>query len=251
MNEDFYTINFSNLFKIITKNYLYFVGAGALALGYVFFQNQSKPDVYFAQVKIMPEVNHKSSNGLAGLFEAAKSISSGKDLYNLEITSVSLYSDILYSDDFYDFLQSKSPNLINNKSLLSKQILIKSQKQKATILETLAATPEKALLINQHALHFLLEYIKNYRTQKAKDDLEFIQNLKIEDISLKEKLITQQQIIVQDHTPVFKVLNQNQVSLLPTKNHFIYLAAFLISQFLVFVVSLIFNKNYLKILQKA
>lgn len=255
MNEELITINFSKVLLLIKKQIYVFLLIPIPFLATFYLYNSLKKDRYISSTKILPEVSHKPNNGMGGLFMAAKSFGKNKELYNLEVTSPSLYSEILKSSDFLKYVsnssQKFSPYILENSNNLYALIQIDLNKSGLTTLKTAGETKELANELNSLAVNFLINYLKKYRTQKAYSDLEFIKNAILEDINLKKCIIEQQKLIVQDQTPVFTILDKENVSKEHKHPVSMYFFIIVISQLFAFLFFLFKDKAYLDILEKT
>ncbi len=161
MNQEPITINLSKLFSIIKNHFYSFLITPILLLTiYYFYNSYFKEDCFTSSTKILPEVSQKPNNGMAGLLSIAKSYSKGKELYSLEITSPVLYSDILKSDDFYQYVKASSPRVSEyikmDKEQLYALIILEIQKSGLSIVKTKGETPDLANELNTLAVDFLI-----------------------------------------------------------------------------------------------
>ncbi|MBP1222400.1 uncharacterized protein involved in exopolysaccharide biosynthesis [Flavobacterium sp. 1355] len=230
-----------------------------------FFYTISIPKEYTATGKIMPEIAYKATNGMGGLYEVLKKFSNNSDLYNTEITSSELYAEILKTNDFYNYIFSKKIkatnneqvsfeyyyyNILENKNLfdklgksnsntsnkimrysaiqdIQKRITITNTTKKNSVILVNAKMPDPVVAaeIVNFTISYLTAYITKYRTEKARQDLYFIENLRknILNDSIKDQAVTkeiknsllastiQMKIKIQEDTPIFQILEKAQI----------------------------------------
>ncbi|TPG33947.1 hypothetical protein [Flavobacterium pectinovorum] len=254
---------------------------------------------YISTGKIMPEVSYKAPNGMAGVYQLLKKYNNNIDLYNTEITSSDLYAEIIKTNDFCKYILSKnvktSTNKIislksyydyylqNNTSLvekrksnstitdgikynsnIQKRIVVTTSKKSNVILVTAQMPdPSVAADVANLTMAYLMDYITHYRTEKARNELQFIENLQKNiskdatknDISANEiqnnlvALTVQMQIQIQEDTPVFQILEKAEIPLSSSEpSIFNILITFSFIGFLIGVVIAYLKNNNYKIL---
>lgn len=254
-NED-WSISFTTLFVVLRKEYkiILFVTLFFSVIG--FFYISVIPDEYTAVGKIMPEVAYKAPNGMGGLNEVLKKYNGNVDLYNTEITNPELYAEILTTSNFYDYILAKEIKtrnkkmsfksyydfkLKNEKSFFKKeekdfkandkikyQTIIQdiqkrigvtiTKKNNLVFVTVKMGDPVVAADVANFTINYLIEYITQYRTEKARQELHFIENLQndlskdsLKSESLKNEIqnnlaaaTIQMKIRIQENTPTIE-----------------------------------------------
>lgn len=264
-----------------------------------FFYALNIPKEYTSTGKIMPEVSYKASNGMAGIYQLLKKFNNNVDLYNTEITNPELHAEILSTNNFYNYILSKKVitssnkiitfksycdnNLKNQNSFFEKEksnsttndkikyystiqdiqkriIITTNKKNNLTVISVKMPDPSVAADIANFTITYLIDYITQYRTEKARKELHFIENLQKNvstnssknESSAKEiqnsllAASVQMKIQIQEDTPIFQVLEKAQVPVMssntPTST---ILIVFIFISFLIgIVISFLINSNY-------
>lgn len=240
----------SSFLTIIKNNYktIFFTTFVFLLIGIVYAKNA--PQEYIATGKIMPEVQYKASNGMGGINEMLKKYNNNIDLYNTEITSPYLYSDIIKTNDFYKCILSKDVSTKSGKKMLfaayfnfnldhddrikyynivqnlQKRIVITFDKRNNLIfVSAKMEDPVVAADIANLTITYIINYITQYRTEKSRKQLLNIESLVKEvsqDSSISEELRKefhntllaskiQMKIKIQEDTPIIQVLEMAQI----------------------------------------
>jgi len=227
--EKEFTIDFVKFFKILIseKKILGLSVFISLVLSVFYFYGIKTE--YTATGKILPEVAHKPINGLGGLFELLKKYSGNVDLYNTEITPQNLYVEIINTKSFYNYLTTRNIISINKKIIkfkdyhesnllenIQKRIQITVEKKHSIVLVSVnLSNPIIAANIANCTIDYIISYITKYRTEKARQELFFIEELlknsKKENFSkeIQNNLlasIIQMKIKIQEDTPNIQVL---------------------------------------------
>jgi uncharacterized protein involved in exopolysaccharide biosynthesis len=270
-NDEFITIDFKALLRIFKselKLIAFFIFVPPL-LGILYTLNS--PKEYAAIGKIMPEVTHKAPNGMGGLYEILKKYNGGLDSYNPEITRPELYDEIVKTKTFYDYLLSKNVEMTNGKKMefktyyeshlmlkklltqkklldsasdartteyscqqnLQKRIVITTVKKNNLILVSVEMPdPMVAANIANFTIDYLVDYIAKYRTEKARQELFFIENLLKN--SQKEGFskeihngllvsVVQMKIKIQEDTPIFQILEYAPIPVISSNPSVFYI----------------------------
>lgn len=269
-NSESSTISLSLLFGVLKREYKIILLTTFLFSIVGFFYVLITPKEYISIGKIMPEVSYKASNGIAGINQLLKKYNGNVDLYNTEITSPDLYAEILNTSDFYDYILNKEVttntnkkisfisyynfNLENKKNLFQKEksdfkthdkikynsiiqdiqrrIVITSVKRNNLIFVSVQMQdPAVAANIANYTIAYLIDYITKYRTEKARQELQFIQNLEknISKDSSKSEVLrkeiqnsllvsaVQMKIKIQEDTPTIQVLEKAQIPIISSE----------------------------------
>ncbi|RUT72096.1 hypothetical protein D0817_00270 [Flavobacterium cupreum] len=276
-NTEFTSIYLNSLIVVLKREYKIILAFTALLpiIGIFYILNISKE--YTASSKIMPEVSYKAPNGMAGIYQLLKKYNNNIDLYNTEITSPEIYSEILKTNDFCEYILNKTVKTKNNKDIslksycdgylennnlfLQKRIVVSTNKKNNITLVTVnMPDPSVAADISNFTTTYLIDYITKYRTEKARQKLHFIENLqkdfskdstKSENLTGEiqdnlEALTVQTKIQIQEDTPIFQILEKaqpplgsNEPSILEILGVFVF-AGFLIG----IVIAFLRNHNY-------
>ncbi|WP_316636191.1 Wzz/FepE/Etk N-terminal domain-containing protein [uncultured Flavobacterium sp.] len=301
-NNETISISLSSLFIVLKREYKIILLVTLLFSIFGIFYVLSIPKEYISTGKIMPEVSYKASNGIAGINQLLKKYNGNVDLYNTEITSPELYAEILNTSDFYDYILTKEVttrtnkkmsfksyydlNLENNKSFfqkeksdfkpndkikyyniiqdIQKRIIITTVKKNNLIFVTAQMQdPVVAANIANFTITYLIDYITKYRTEKARQELHFIENLQknvskdsTKKDALKEEIqnslstsIIQMKIKIQEDTPTIQVLEKAQISVVNNEPSISQLIGFIFLGFLIgVIVAFLRNHNYKTIL---
>lgn len=269
-SNDVHSISLNLLFIVLKKEYKIILLVTLLFSIFGFFYSLSIPKEYISIGKIMPEVSHKASNGIAGINELLKKYNNNVDLYNTEITSPELYAEILNTSAFYDYILNKEVgtstnkkmsfisyydfNLENKKSLfqeekldfkthdkakyyriiqdIQRRIVITNVKRNNLIfVSAQMQDPAVAADIANYTISYLIDYIIKYRTEKARQELQFIENLEknISKDSSKSEVLrkeiqnsllvsaVQMKIKIQEDTPTIQVLEKAQTPIISSE----------------------------------
>ncbi|TDB67452.1 Wzz/FepE/Etk N-terminal domain-containing protein [Arundinibacter roseus] len=275
--------------EIIVIGLSIFLGA-VLGSLYAFTFN-SNPE-YTATGKILPEVASKPTNGLGGLFEILKQYGGNIDMYNTEITRPDIYEEIINTSKFYTYLLSKSVGTSNNKKLpfeqyyltnfshknkigdqekvdsassntifhynyqqtIQKRIVINSSKKNSLVsISVKMPDPVVAADIANLTIQYLIDFITKYRTEKARQELAFVENLiknnqkdnfskEIHESLMASEL--QMKIKIQEDTPIIQVLEYAQIPVIKTNpSHLLIILPFIFIGLLLGILVAIFKNN--------
>ncbi|MEO8533940.1 MAG: Wzz/FepE/Etk N-terminal domain-containing protein [Flavobacterium sp.] len=264
-----------------------------------FFYALNIPKEYTSTGKIMPEVSYKAPNGMAGLYNLLKKFNNNVDLYNTEITNPELHAEILNTNDFYNYILSKKVRTSSNKSITFKSycdtnlknqnsfiekgnsnsttndkikydgtirdiqkriVTTTNKKNNLTIISVKMQDPSVAADIANFTITYLIDYITQYRTEKARKELHFIENLQ-KNVStdssengssakeIQNSLLAasvQMKIQIQEDTPIIQVLEKAQipVSSSNTPISTILTAAVLFGLLIGTIIAFLKNNNY-------
>lgn len=286
-------IDFLIYFKIIKaeKNIILLTILISILIGgfYAIYSN-SKPE-FEAIGKIMPEVAIKPDNGLGGLYEVLKKYGSNTDMYNTDITRPEIYGEIINTKTFYDYLLLKNVKTVKGKKLLFKtyyyanlapensiteheknvdrkleyfyqqniQSRIKINNSKNNnVVSVYVKMPDPVVAANiaNFTIDYLIEFITKYRTEKAHQELLFVEKLIDEtlktDISkeVKTNLLTssiQMKIKIQEDTPVIQVLENAQIPMFKSnKSNILIMSPFIFFGFIAgMVIALFKNRKHI------
>jgi uncharacterized protein involved in exopolysaccharide biosynthesis len=297
-NDESISISLSSLSEILKKELKLILLVTLLFLFAGILYTLNTPKEYVSVSKIMPEVSYKASNGMGGLYELLKKYNSNVDLYNTEITRSELYEEILKTNEFYDYILAKKVETIDNKKItfkayydsnlesksnifqrektdsiknlrikkyaygqtIQKKIVITIKKNNLILVSVKMPDPVVAADIANFTISYLIDYISKYRTEKARQELHFIENLlqnvpknstKDEDFTkeIQHSLLTsivQMKIKIQEDTPIFQVLEKAQIPVASNDpSTFTILIEFIFIGFLIGVfVAFLRNNNY-------
>lgn len=297
-NNELTPINLSSVFISLKKEYKIILSTVILFPIIGVFYILNTPKEYTSIGKIMPEISYKVSNGMGGLYEILKKYNNSVDLYNTEITSTELYGEILKTKDFYDYLLTEKVKTINDKKIsfksycdynlqnknsffgngnsdstanskmkhysiqdIQKRIVVNAVKKNSIILVAVKMPdPSVAADIANSTITYLIDYITKYRTEKARQELQFIENLQkknLEDSSKNEAFTKEMQnnlsastiqmkIKIQEDTPIFQVLEKAQIPVMSSNTPpYLILTALIFIGFVVgVVIAFLRNNNY-------
>ncbi|KOP38692.1 MULTISPECIES: hypothetical protein [unclassified Flavobacterium] len=260
----------SKLLMLLKKEYKIILLITSFFSIFGFFYLLSIPKEYISIGKIMPEVSYKASNGIAGINELLKKYNNNVDLYNTEITSPELYAEIIKTSDFYDYILAKEVVTSANKKMsfrsycdsgmenkkshfqkeksdfkthnkikyysiiqdIQQRIIITSVKKNNIIfVSAQMQDPVVAADIANFTIDYLIDYITKYRTEKARQELNYIESLQknVSKDSLKDEAfrkeiqnslltsIVQLKIKIQEDTPIIQVLEKAQIPVMSSE----------------------------------
>lgn len=243
--------------KTIIGLWIFFATISGVLYAYIFEADNE----FIAIGKIMPEIGSKPPNGMGGLFEVLKKYSDNIDMYNTEITRPDIYDEIISTKAFYNYLLSKTVENNKAKKLSFKMycyttltpknsfylkeihdssnvngateyayqrnireriVITTSRKNSLVSISVKMPDPVVAANIANFTIEYLIDYITQYRTEKARQELMFVENLlktiNKEDYpndiykSLSVSVI-QLKIRIQEDTPILQVLEYAQIPL--------------------------------------
>lgn len=254
MPEEIISIDFKSIAKLFYNNLVYFLaGIIVFTLPYVLYSVNKKTQ-FAATIKILPEIAHQPNNGLASLLEMASNFAKKKELYSQEITSPTLYKDILLTDKYFsklskDIPESKLLNFPKTESGRNQIISVTTSNNKLTSITATTFAPNLSEKIVEHATHYLLDFLINYRKEKSLADLKFIQAKYIENKNNAfgdnlAKLILLQEIKVQEDTPVFQTLGKPETNKLKNFRLIEVTCLTVLGVLLTAIIILLKNQNY-------
>lgn len=296
-DNELISISLAPLFTALKSEYKIILSIASLFPIIGIFYILNTPKEYISIGKIMPEITHKAPNGMGGLFDLLKKYNNNIDLYNTEVTSPELYVEILKTNDFYNYILTKNVHTINNKKIsfksyydcsfenndsffekeeseittnekikyyriiqdIQKRIVI-SKRNNLILITVKMQDPAVAADIANFSINYLIDYITKYRTEKARQELHFIENMQknvSEDSSKKEAFTkdiqnillasaVQMKIKIQEDKPIFLILEKAQIPVMSSNHptHIILIIFILIGLLIGFAVAFLKNNNY-------
>lgn len=297
-NKESEAISILSIVTVLKKEYktILLVALFFSIIGFIYALNIRKE--YTSTGKIMPEVSYKASNGMGGMYQLLKKFNNNIDLYNTEITNPELHAEIISTNDFYNYILSKKVrtssnkiitfksycdnNLKNHNSFLKrgksnsttndklkyynttqeiqKRIITTTQKNNLTVISVKMPDPSVAADIANFTITYLIDYITQYRTEKIRKKLHFIENLQknISTDSLKNEssakeiqnsllaASVQMKIQIQEDTPIIQVLEKAQIPVVSSNTPIstILITAISLGLLIGTIIAFLKNNNY-------
>jgi len=285
--SEFESLN--SLFIVLKREYKTILFATLFFLIFGFFYSLSIPKEYISTGKILPEVSHKPSNGMGALNQLLKKYNNNVDLHNTEITSPEIYAEIIKSDNFYNYILNKEVRTTTNKKIsfksyydfnfktdnkikyysiiqdIQKRIIITYDKRNNLIFITAKMQdPVVAADIANSTIIYLINYIIQYRTEKARQELHFIEDLEkkvskdsSKSIELRKEIqnglslsAVQIKIKIQEDTPIIPILEKAQIPVMSNNSELKIIGGLTFIGFIIGVILAFLKSQNYKILFK-